>query len=129
MLQRHQRWTRSSTLPNQRIDQAVRDGAFDHLPGRGLPLQLEDLDLVPPELRSSWILLRTHGLLPPELEARKECLRLEDLLAACAEEPRRAELAAAARRALLRYRLLLEHNHGAAVIDYRDALHERLGHR
>lgn len=118
-----------SHLAEQRIDQAVRDGALDRLPGRGRPLQLEDLDQVPPELRSSWILLRTHGLLPPELEARKEWLRLEDLLAACTEEPRRTELTAATRRALQRYRLLLEHGQGAAVVDYRDALHDRFAQR
>lgn len=37
-------------LIEQRIEQAERDGVFDRLPGRGRPLDLEDLSRVPEEL-------------------------------------------------------------------------------
>jgi hypothetical protein len=114
-------------LAEQKIEEAVREGLFDNLPGRGRPLELEDLSRVPSELRASWILLKTHGFLPPELEARKEWLRLEDLLAACTDPGERDEHARHARQAWLRYRLLLEQSGGGqGWIDYRDELLQRL---
>ena len=114
-------------LAEQKIEEALREGLFDDLPGRGRPLVLEDLSRVPPELRASWILLKTHGFLPPELEARKEWLRLEDLLAACTDPGERDAHARNARQAWLRYRLLLERSGGGqGWIDYRDELLQRL---
>ena len=114
-------------LAEQKIEEALREGLFDNLPGQGLPLVLEDLSRVPPELRASWILLKTHGFLPPELEARKEWLRLEDLLAACTDPGERETHAGNARQAWLKYRLLLEQSGGGqGWIDYRDELLQRL---
>ncbi|HEX6813388.1 MAG TPA: DnaJ family domain-containing protein [Planctomycetota bacterium] len=115
-------------LAERKIEEAVREGLFDDLPGRGRPLVLEDLSRVAPELRASWILLKSHGFLPPELEARKEWLRLEDLLAACADPREREVHARGVRQAWLRYRLLLEQSSGSqGWIDYRDELLQRLG--
>ncbi|WP_348250838.1 DnaJ family domain-containing protein [Salmonella enterica] len=34
--------------------QAIGNGDLDYLPGKGIPLQLEDLSMVPPELRMSY---------------------------------------------------------------------------
>jgi hypothetical protein len=111
-------------LAERKIEEAVREGLLDNLLGRGRPLVLEDLSRVPPELRASWILLKRHGFLPPELEARKEWLRLEDLLAACTDPGERDEHA---RQSWLRYRLLLEQRSGGqGWIDYRDELLQRL---
>ena len=74
------------------------------------PLVLEDLSRV-----------------PPELEARKEWLRLEDLLEACIDPGERDTHARNARQAWLRYRLLLEQSGGGqGWIDYRDELLQRL---
>ena len=106
-------------LVEQRIAAAIESGAFERLPGRGRPLMLEDLSRVPAELRSSYILLQTHGFLPPELEARKEWLRLEDLLAACTESDQRRELQREVDRVRLRYRLLLEQRQQARVAGVR----------
>lgn len=112
----------------QLIEQAVKDGVFDDLPGRGRPLELEDLSQVPAELRASYIMLKTHGFVPPELEARKAWLRLEDLLAACADDGERDRLRPQARAAALRYRLLMEQRGGSSCwLEYRDALLGRLG--
>jgi hypothetical protein len=114
-------------IAEQRIVQAERAGVFDNLPGRGKPLRLEDLSGVPEELRASWILLKTHGFLPPELEARKQWLRLRDLLAACADTAERRELRRDEQRAWLRYRMLMDQSGlGQGWLDYRDELLQRL---
>ncbi|SET16927.1 protein of unknown function [Paenibacillus sp. NFR01] len=75
-----------SWLAEQRIQEAMRSGAFDHLPGHGKPLNLEDLSGVPEELRMSFKIMKNAGVLPEELILRKECVTLEEMLAACRNE-------------------------------------------
>lgn len=108
-------------LVEQKLADAERAGVFAALPGRGRPLVLDDLSGVPDELRASYLLLRGAGFLPPELQARAEWLRLEDLLAACADAGERPRLQRESVRAQQRYRLLLEQR-GASqgLLDYQD---------
>ncbi|MCE3200793.1 DnaJ family domain-containing protein [Paenibacillus sonchi] len=72
-----------SWLAEQRIQEAMRSGEFDKLPGHGKPLELEDLSGVPEELRMSFKIMKNAGLLPEEITLRKECVTLEKMLAAC----------------------------------------------
>ncbi|WP_039839023.1 DUF1992 domain-containing protein, partial [Paenibacillus sonchi] len=62
-----------SWLAEQRIQEAMRSGEFDKLPGHGKPLELEDLSGVPDELRMSFKIMKNAGLLPEEITLRKEC--------------------------------------------------------
>jgi len=73
-------WTLFQTVVEERILQAEREGAFDNLPGKGKPLEIEDLSLVPEELRAGYIILKNAHVLPPEAELLKEIHTLEDLL-------------------------------------------------
>lgn len=68
-------------IVEQRIQQAMRDGVFDNLPGAGKPLVLEDDRHVPEDLRLSYKILKNAGCLPPEIELLKEIRQTEDLLA------------------------------------------------
>jgi hypothetical protein len=114
-------------LVERRLEEAERAGVFRDLPGSGAPLRLDDLSAVPAELRASFLLLRGAGFVPPELEARKEWLRLEHLLAACADDGERTTLRDASRSARTRYLSLLEQR-GASQgwLDYRTELLARL---
>lgn len=114
-------------LVERRIAEAERAGAFANLPSSGRPLPLDELDAVPAELRASWLLLKGAGFVPPELEARKEWLRLQDLVAACNDPDARSALDRRAQRANLRYRMLLEQRGaGSALLEYADAVQARL---
>lgn len=68
-------------IVEQRIQKARRDGAFDNLPGKGAPLQLEDDHHIPEDLRLTYKILKNADCLPPEIELRKEIRQTEDLLA------------------------------------------------
>ncbi|UQZ36553.1 DUF1992 domain-containing protein [Paenibacillus sp. PK3_47] len=72
-----------SWLAEQRIQESMRNGEFDHLPGHGKPLELEDLSGVPEDLRMSFKIMKNAGLLPEEITLRKECVTLEQLISAC----------------------------------------------
>lgn len=72
-------------LAERRIQAAQKEGAFDHLPGEGKPLEFEDDSAVPQELRMAYKVLRNAGYLPPELADRKEINTILDLLEHCEE--------------------------------------------
>jgi len=86
-------------LAEARIEEAMREGAFDDLPGAGLPLVLDDDRLVPKELRAAYRVLKNAGFAPAEVEVRRERASLAALLVGLDAD-------AARRRALAKLALL-----------------------
>ena len=80
-------------VAEERIREAQREGAFDDLPGKGKPLQLEDQSLIPEDLRMSYHILKNAHVLPPEAELRKEIKTLQDLLKYVEDESERKAVA------------------------------------
>lgn len=76
-------------IAEERIAEAMEKGDFDNLPGKGKPLDLEDDSRVPEDLRLAYKVLKNAGMSPPELEGRKELMRMEDLLANAPDEKTR----------------------------------------
>jgi len=48
-------------VAEQKIQEALRNGEFDHLPGTGKPLTMEDLSHLPPEIRMAYTILKNSG--------------------------------------------------------------------
>jgi hypothetical protein len=87
----------------ERIQEAMRRGDFDDLPGAGRPLDLDDDPLVPPEVRIAHRILKNAGFVPPEVLERREIADLEAALAELEDAAERKR--ALARLAVLRTRL------------------------
>ena len=68
-------------IAERRIIEAIREGAFDGLPGKGQPLKLEDDYHIPEDLRIVHKILKNANFVPPEVALRKEIANAEDLLA------------------------------------------------
>ena len=79
-------------LVEERIREAQSDGMFDNLPGKGRPLNLDDDNGVPEDLRLTCKVLKNSNCLPIEMELRKEFFNLRTLLNAAIDEPTRREL-------------------------------------
>jgi hypothetical protein len=79
-------------IVEQRIQKAQEEGAFDNLPGRGKPLQLDDDSFVPEELRLTYKVLKNAKCLPIEMELRKEIFSLHQLLNGAIDPETRREL-------------------------------------
>lgn len=100
---------RLPALPNldaiaeERIQDAMRRGVFDNLPGAGKPLDLDEDPLVPPEVRAANRILKNAGLVPVEVLERRELAELESGLRAITDRSERSR--ALARLAVLRMRL------------------------
>jgi hypothetical protein len=91
------------SVVEERIQEALRRGDFDDLPGAGRPLDLDDAPLVPPELRVAYRILKNAGFVPPELLERREIAELEALVAGLADVEARKR--ALAKLAVLRTKL------------------------
>lgn len=66
-----------SRIAEGKIKEAIRNGEFENLPGRGKPLRLDDLSSVPEELRAAYIILKNAGIVPEELQLQKEIVSSE----------------------------------------------------
>lgn len=93
-------------IAEQRILEAQRNGAFDNLPGKGKPLELEDLSWVPEELRIGYHVLKNAHVLPPEAELLKDVHTLEDLLKHVEDEGERRALAKSIQWKMIRLDML-----------------------
>ena len=95
-----------SRIAEERILEAQRQGAFDDLPGKGKPLELEDLSWVPEDLRLGYHILKNAGVLPPEAELLKDVHILEDLLKHVEDEGQRRALTKSIQWKLIRLDML-----------------------
>jgi hypothetical protein len=93
-------------IAEQRILEAQREGAFDNLPGKGKPLELEDLSWVPEDLRIGYHVLKNAHVLPPEVELLKDIHSLEDLLKHIEDESERRSLAKSIQWKMIRLDML-----------------------
>lgn len=79
-------------LAEQRINEAMLRGDFDHLPGEGKPLEFEDEPFVSPEQRMVNRILKNAGCTPHEILLRKEIAALRKEIAALPPGPQRDAL-------------------------------------
>ncbi len=68
-------------IADKKILEAMDNGEFDDLPGKGKPVRLEDDRHIPADIRLAHKILKNADCLPPELELRKEIFTVEELLA------------------------------------------------
>jgi len=73
-------------IAEEKIKEAQAKGEFDNLPGKGKPLNLDEDNHVPQELRIAYKILKNSGYIPPEIQAQKEIKSTLDLLKHCTDE-------------------------------------------
>jgi hypothetical protein len=95
-------------IGEQRLKEAVEAGHLDDFPGKGEPLDLEDLSRIAPEMRQSYMLLKGHGFVSEASQISGEIVSVHTLLKACRDDEERERLSTEQRRLRLRYSMLLE---------------------
>ncbi|MGI6448793.1 MAG: DUF1992 domain-containing protein [Desulfitobacteriia bacterium] len=91
-----------------KIEEAIKNGEFENLPGQGQPVNLEYLTAIPPEKRAAYTVLKNSGVLPQEAQLLKEIAELKEKLCTCPERETRETLQKKLRDTELKYKLLLE---------------------
>src|SRR6476661_6598334 len=88
-------------IATRKIDEAIAEGEFDNLEGRGRPLDLTENPFEDPSSRMAHRLLRNNGFAPAWIEEGRD---LDRAIAGC---PRSPELLAALNRRIRHYNLRL----------------------
>jgi hypothetical protein len=115
-------------IAEQKIREAVERGEFDNLGYHGKPLKFDDLAGVPEALRMGYKILKNAGVLPPEMQLKKDVLSLQDLIKACYDEDERRRLQHKMSEKMLRYNMMMERNfHKPAYQKYQAKIQEKLG--
>ena len=113
-----------ASIAEEKIREAIQKGEFDHLPGKGQPLSPDDLAGVPDELRLGYKLLKNAGMIPEEMQLRKEMVTLEDLISICRDETERLRLHRELSVKKLRYQALMQERNWQASGAFRDYAHK-----
>jgi hypothetical protein len=69
-----------SKIAERRIMQAIENGEFENLEGKGKPITFEDETWIPEDLRIAYRILKNAGCIPPELEFRNEVINMRALM-------------------------------------------------
>ena len=75
-------------MAERKIRDAMDQGLFDNLPGRGRPQKLEDLSRLPDDLRLAYIVLNNGGYLEEDAKKDMPPSSLMDMLSRSSEEAR-----------------------------------------
>ncbi|WP_208591636.1 DnaJ family domain-containing protein [Gracilibacillus suaedae] len=97
-----------SQLAEERIKQAMKDGEFDQIEGKGKPLKKDPLEHVPAELRMSYRIMKNSGYLPEEVQINKELASLRDLLKYCTGDKDKQRLEKRISEKELQFQMLLD---------------------
>ena len=79
-------------IAQNRINEAIENGEFDDLPGKGKPLNLDEYFNCPEADRAANSLLKNANAVPPEVELLKEIEQLENSLDHCSDPAIAAKL-------------------------------------
>ena len=116
-------------IAEQKIREAMERGEFDNLSYHGKPLKLDDLTGVPAHLRMGYKILKNAGILPEEMQLKKEIVSLQDLLDACYDATERSTIEKQMNEKVLRYNMMMEkRSHRPTDQRYRAKILRKLRH-
>ena len=114
-------------IAEQRIREAMERGEFDNLPFHGQKIIPEDLSGIPEPLRMGYKILKNAGILPPEMQLKKEILTLRDLINACEDADEHQRMLTKMNEMVLRFNMMMERRQQtAAHRQYRTQIMKRL---
>jgi hypothetical protein len=96
-------------IAEEKIREAIKEGEFDDLPGRGRPLQgLDSYFATPENVRLGYSVLKNSGFIPEEAALLKEINTLKEQVAAFTDPKKKSELNSQIAELQLKYDLLME---------------------
>lgn len=91
-----------------KIQEAIKNGVFDNLPGEGKPLKLEDLSGISSAERMAYTILKNAGVLPPEMETRKAISELEKKISEINSDDDKINLRIKLSKMMTAYNIMME---------------------
>ncbi len=113
-------------IAEQKIREAMERGEFDNLPFHGVRIVPEDLSGVPEALRMGYKVMKNAGILPQEMQLKKEMVSLQQLLDACEDDADKKRLQRQLNTKTLRFNMLMEKRaKGSAYQKYQAQIMQR----
>ncbi|MBM7553682.1 DUF1992 domain-containing protein [Thalassobacillus pellis] len=119
-----------TSIVEEKIKQAIRDGELNDLPGKGKPLPKDDMEHVPAELRNGYKILKNANMIPEEMQVKKEMVSLEELIAYCDDPEQKETYKRKLSEKQLRFQLMMEKrkmNQSGAYRRYSNQIGRRMG--
>ncbi len=96
-------------LVEEKIREAMAEGEFDNLPGKGKPINLDAYFATPEDLRMSYGVLKNAGVVPEQAQLLKEIDSLRLDLERCSDEDERARIKRSIEALVLKMNLIAEY--------------------
>jgi Domain of unknown function (DUF1992) len=96
-------------LVEEKIREAMANGEFDNLPGKGKPLDLDAYFATPEDVRVAYSLLKSSGFVPEEAQLLKEVESLKESLENCPDEDEKNKIKKLIDGKMLKLNMLVEH--------------------
>lgn len=94
------------------VEALIRDaqerGEFDHLPGKGKPIDLDEYFQMPEDVRMAQSLLKNAGMTAPEIQLLKEISELRQLLTSLMDEKKKQEVQKKSQEKQIEFNLMME---------------------
>jgi deoxycytidine triphosphate deaminase len=90
------------------IREAQERGEFDHLPGKGKPIDLDEYFQMPEDVRMAQSLLKNAGMTSPEIQLLKEIAELRQLLTSLVDEKKKQEVQKKIQEKQIEFNLMME---------------------
>ncbi len=113
-------------VAEDKIKTALKNGDFDDLPGKGKRQNLEDLSMIPEDLRIAYKVLKNSGYLPEEVDLKNELLSLEKLLEYCEDDREKERLKQRISEKQLRYNKLYQERRFRLTKEYQPKVQKKL---
>lgn len=94
----------------EKILEAIANGEFDNLEGKGNPINLDDYFAAPEDFRVGHSLLKSNNFIPPEVDLIKEIGQLKEHLKVCADKDEQSKLSKLLNEKTLALTIILERN-------------------
>lgn len=97
-------------IAENKIQEALERGDFDHLSNKGQPLNLDEYFATPEELRLAYSVLKSAKIIPAEIDLIREVGNLNRQIENCTDETEKNRLGKIRDEKQLQLRLRLERN-------------------
>ncbi|MFA4885579.1 MAG: DUF1992 domain-containing protein [Desulfotomaculaceae bacterium] len=95
-------------IAEMKIREAIENGELENLPGKGKPLELDNMSFLPAELRMAYRIIKNAGLAPVEVSLNKDMDTLKKKIEESTDEKERKFLKRKLIELGVRYNILME---------------------
>ncbi len=95
-------------VAEQKIREAMANGEFDDLAGKGKPVDLSSYFEVHEDLRMAYSILKNANVLPEEIELLKEIEHLKEQARTCSDGAEKIQIEKSVNETLMKLNLLID---------------------